>query len=57
MLSKRSHKNDERRPGKDPSLRSLRKKGYNQMEIEHLFQSLVLPKIYMHFPVLLMDIC
>ena len=26
-------------------LRSLRKEGYNQVEIDHLFQSLVLPKI------------
>ena len=28
-------------------LGSLRKEGYNQVEIDHLFQSLVLPKIRM----------
>ena len=32
-------------------LRSLRKEGYNQVEIDHLFQSLVLPKISYGFPV------
>ena len=32
-------------------LRSLRKEGYNQVEIVHLFQSLVLPKISYGLPV------
>ena len=32
-------------------LRSLRKEGYNQVEIDHLFQSLVLPKISYGLPV------
>lgn len=32
-------------------LRSLRKEGYNQVEIGHLFQSLVLPKISYSLPV------
>ena len=32
-------------------LRSLRKEGYNQLEIDHLFQSLVLPKISYGLPV------
>ena len=32
-------------------LRSLRKEGYNQVEIDHLFQSLVLPKISNGLPV------
>ena len=32
-------------------LRSLRKEGYNQVEIDHLFQSLVLPKISHGLPV------
>ena len=32
-------------------LRSLRKEGYNQVEIDHPFQSLVLPKISYGFPV------
>ena len=32
-------------------LRSLRKEGYNQVEIGHLFQSLVLPKISYGLPV------
>ena len=32
-------------------LRSLRKEGYNQVEIDHLFQSLVLPKVSYGLPV------
>ena len=32
-------------------LRRLRKEGYNQVEINHLFQSLVLPKISYGLPV------
>ena len=32
-------------------LRSLKKEGYNQLEIDHLFQSLVLPKISYGLPV------
>ena len=32
-------------------LRSSRKEGYNQVEIDHLFQSLVLPKILYGLPV------
>ena len=32
-------------------LRSVRKEGYNQVEIDHLFQSLVLPKISHGLPV------
>ena len=32
-------------------LRTLRKEGYNQVEIDHLFQSLVLPKISYGLPV------
>ena len=32
-------------------LRSLRKEGYHQVEIDHLFQSLVLPKISYGLPV------
>ena len=32
-------------------LRSIRKEGYNQVEIDHLFQSLVLPKISYGLPV------
>ena len=31
--------------------RSLRKEGFNQVEIDHLFQSLVLPKISYGLPV------